>query len=151
MPPIEKSDIPLARRRPLTYAANFEPSGWKAAVPSPETTTQATTSQYEGATQASAIPIPPAATPAGISQIAPCRSDQRPKSGWTIDAEIADAEHQHGGERVREVELVVEERDHHRQRAAREVHRAWPLESAAIARPSIRSLTRPAYTAGGVG
>jgi hypothetical protein len=28
LPPIEKSDMPLARRRPLAYAANFEPSGW---------------------------------------------------------------------------------------------------------------------------
>jgi hypothetical protein len=28
LPPIEKSDMPLARRAPLTYAAYFEPSGW---------------------------------------------------------------------------------------------------------------------------
>ena len=37
LPPIEKSDIPLARRSPLANAANFDPSGWYAAVPSPDT------------------------------------------------------------------------------------------------------------------
>ena len=44
-PPSEKSAIPLARRFPLTNAANFEPSGWYAATPTPETTTSAATSQ----------------------------------------------------------------------------------------------------------
>ena len=28
LPPTEKSDMPLARRLPLTKLANFEPSGW---------------------------------------------------------------------------------------------------------------------------
>ena len=28
LPPIENSDIPLARRSPLANAANFDPSGW---------------------------------------------------------------------------------------------------------------------------
>ena len=28
LPPTEKSDMPLARRSPLTKLANFEPSGW---------------------------------------------------------------------------------------------------------------------------
>jgi len=28
LPPTEKSDIPLARRFPLTKLANFDPSGW---------------------------------------------------------------------------------------------------------------------------
>ena len=42
---MEKSDMPLARLAPLAYAANFEPSGWYAAVPSPDTTTKRTTHQ----------------------------------------------------------------------------------------------------------
>ena len=137
--------MPLARRRPLTYAANFDPSGWKAAVPSPETITHATTSPYEGATPASAIPMPPAATPAGISQIAPCRSDQRPKSGWTTDPEIA--------AQSTSTAASVYERSNSSWRYGIITYSAppakstaqWPLESAAIARPSIRSLTRPAY------
>ena len=28
LPPMLKYDIPLARFRPLAYAANFAPSGW---------------------------------------------------------------------------------------------------------------------------
>ena len=44
LPPMLKYDIPLARFCPLTYAANFEPSGWKAATPTPETTTSPKTS-----------------------------------------------------------------------------------------------------------
>src|SRR5919199_1219866 len=91
LPPIEKSDIALARRRPPTKAANFEPSGWNAATPRPETTTNRSTSGYEGETAASPIPIPANATPPGSSQIAPRRSDHSPKSGWTIDDDTADA------------------------------------------------------------
>ena len=37
------------------------------------------------------MPTPASNTPAGNSQIAPRRSDQRPNSGWTIDDEIAEA------------------------------------------------------------
>ncbi len=44
LPPMLKYDIPLARFCPLMYAANFEPSGWNAATPIPETTTSAKTS-----------------------------------------------------------------------------------------------------------
>ena len=91
MPPIENADIPLARRRPLTYAANFDPSGWNAAIPSPETTASATTSQYEGASAASAIPTPATTTPAGASQSAPRRSEKSPNSGCTTDEAAVDA------------------------------------------------------------
>ena len=94
-------------------------------MPSPETTTNRMTSQYARRdAAASAIPIPPIATPAGRSQIAPRRSDQSPNSGWTIDARERRREHQHGGERVGEVELVDEERQQRGQRAAGEVDRA---------------------------
>ena len=44
LPPTENTDMPLARWSPLAYAANFDPSGWNAAVPSPLTTTHRTTS-----------------------------------------------------------------------------------------------------------
>ena len=91
LPPIENAAIPLARRRPLAYAANFEPSGWNAATPSPETTTRHTTRPYEGASAASAIPIPATAAPAGASQSAPRRSEKSPKSGWITDDDAADA------------------------------------------------------------
>src|SRR3712207_3954074 len=90
-PPIEKSDMPLARLRPLTYAANFEPSGWYAATPRPDTTASRTTSQYDGASAASAIPTPASDTPSGRSQIAPRRSDHSPKSGWTSDDATSEA------------------------------------------------------------
>src|SRR5947208_16948463 len=85
LPPTEKSAIPLARLRPLAYAANFEPSGWYAAVPSPERATKSRTTPYVDDAAASAIPIPPRATPLGISQYAPRRSDQSPKKGCTIE------------------------------------------------------------------
>jgi enoyl-CoA hydratase/carnithine racemase len=45
LPPIENALIPLARLWPLAYAATFDPSGWYAATPSPETTTSANTTQ----------------------------------------------------------------------------------------------------------
>src|SRR5919204_13674 len=63
LPPIEKTDIPLARRRPLAYAANLEPSGWYAAVPRPERITNTSTAQYDGDAAARAIPMPASATP----------------------------------------------------------------------------------------
>ena len=44
LPPTEKSDMPLARRSPLTKLANLEPSGWYAATPTPETSTPSMTS-----------------------------------------------------------------------------------------------------------
>src|SRR4051794_5849293 len=91
LPPIENALMPLARFSPLAYAANFDPSGWYAATPRPETTTSRSTSQYEGATAARAIPIPATATPAGRSHGAPRRSDQRPKSGCTTDDDVAEA------------------------------------------------------------
>ena len=91
LPPIENALIPLARFFPLAYAANFEPSGWNAATPIPETTTSTTTSQYDGASAASAMPMPASATPLGSSQAAPRRSDQRPKIGWITDDEAVDA------------------------------------------------------------
>src|SRR5256885_667501 len=83
--------MPLARRRPLAYAANFEPSGWYAATPTPETRTSSSTSQYEGAAAASAIPIPATATPVGRSHSAPRRSDHAPNNGWISDEDAADA------------------------------------------------------------
>ena len=45
----------------------------------------------DGEAAASAIPIPATATPVGSSQIAPRRSDQAPKSGWTSDDEAVEA------------------------------------------------------------
>jgi hypothetical protein len=39
-----KYDIPLARFRPLAYAANFAPSGWYAAIPTPAAKNRATAS-----------------------------------------------------------------------------------------------------------
>src|SRR5579884_91437 len=91
LPPTENAAMPLARRRPLAYAANFEPSGWKAATPIPEQTTSAKTSQYDGASAASAIPAAATATPAGASQSAPRRSERKPKSGWITDDDAAEA------------------------------------------------------------
>src|SRR6266516_2227833 len=91
LPPIEKRLIPLARRLPLAKAANFEPSGWYAATPKPETTTRRRTSQYDGEAAATAIPIPATATPVGSSQSAPRRSDQAPKSGWISEEDAAEA------------------------------------------------------------
>src|SRR5919204_6643287 len=91
LPPIEKTDIPLARRRPLAYAANFEPSGWYAATPMPETTTQTSTNPYAGEAAARPIPTPATATPDGRSQIAPRRSDQSPNSGCITDDETVEA------------------------------------------------------------
>src|SRR5690242_11775910 len=91
LPPIENRLMPLARFWPLAYAANFEPSGWYAATPRPDTTTSTSTSQYDGAAAASAIPIPARATPAGSSQITPRRSDHAPKSGCTSDDAAVDA------------------------------------------------------------
>ena len=44
LPPMLKYDIPLARLAPLAYAANFAPSGWNAATPSPPKNTSTTTS-----------------------------------------------------------------------------------------------------------
>src|ERR687883_218812 len=90
-PRMEKSDVALPPRRPPAKAANFDPSGWYAAVPRPETTTNMSTTPYEGETDASAMPAPATATPRGSSQMAPRRSDQRPNTGWTTDDEIADA------------------------------------------------------------
>src|SRR5437867_8119107 len=87
LPPTEKSAIPLARLRPLAYAANFEPSGWYAAVPRPDRPTKRSTTPYVGDAAASAIPIPPRATPLGKSQNAPRRSDHSPKKGCTIELE----------------------------------------------------------------
>ena len=60
-------------------------------MPRPETTTSVSTSQYDGAAAASAIPTPATATPPGRSQLAPRRSDQSPKSGWTSDDAAAEA------------------------------------------------------------
>ena len=37
------------------------------------------------------MPTPATATPVGSSQIAPRRSDQRPKSGWMSDDEAVEA------------------------------------------------------------
>src|SRR5919201_506483 len=45
LPPIENHAMPLARLRPLTKPANFEPSGWLAALPTPESSTRRSTSQ----------------------------------------------------------------------------------------------------------
>ena len=59
--------MPLARRRPLTYAANFDPSGWNAAVPSPETITHAITSPVRGR-DARERPPDPACSDAGGDQ-----------------------------------------------------------------------------------
>ena len=91
LPPTENTDMPLARWSPLAYAANFDPSGWKAAVPSPLTTTHRTTSPYAGAAAASAMPTPATATPVESSQSAPRRSDQSPNSGWITELENVDA------------------------------------------------------------
>src|SRR5439155_244471 len=55
LPPTEKSAIPLARLRPLAYAANFEPSGWYAAVPRPDRPTKRSTTPYVGDAAAAAI------------------------------------------------------------------------------------------------
>ena len=60
-------------------------------MPSPLTTTQRTTSPYAGDADASAMPTPPTATPAGSSQIAPRRSDQSPNSGWITELDSDEA------------------------------------------------------------
>src|SRR5262249_25317725 len=91
LPPIENALIPLARFSPLVYAANFEPSGWNAATPRPETATSRTTSQYAGIADARPMPTPATATPAGSSQGAPRRSDHRPNSGGTSDDDAVEA------------------------------------------------------------
>src|ERR671935_3123355 len=136
LPPIEKRLIPLARRRPLAYAANFDPSGWYAATPRPDATTSDRTSQYEGAAAASAIPRPATATPLGSSQSAPRRSDHAPKTGWTSDDDAA--------EPSTSMAASVYERPKRSTRngssagsapLAKSVAR-WPAESAAIARLS---------------
>src|SRR5436305_134500 len=91
LPPIENALIPLARFSPLVYAANFDPSGWNAATPRPETTTSTTTSQYDGIAAAMPIPTPARATPAGRSQSAPRRSDHSPNRGCTSDDDAVEA------------------------------------------------------------
>ena len=92
LPPTENSDIPLARR-PAAHVRGelraFRVVGGRRRAP--RRRPAATTSQYAGDAAASAIPIPPIATPVGSSQIAPRRSDQSPNSGWIIETEIADA------------------------------------------------------------
>ena len=60
-------------------------------MPSPARTTQSATRPYDGEAAASPIPIPPRATPAGSSQIAPRRSDQSPNSGWMTELETDEA------------------------------------------------------------
>ena len=68
----------------------------------------------------------------------------RPEAEERLDDRPRDrrAEHQHRRERVREVELVVEVRDHHVQRAAREVHRAVTARERRH-RPAVDPLPHP--------
>ena len=85
LPPVAKNAIPLARRAPLAWPATFIASGWKAPTPSPEIPISTSSSAYFGETAESASPAPARNTPAGISQTAPRRSDQCPKTGCAID------------------------------------------------------------------
>src|SRR5689334_6945048 len=86
-----KYDMPLARLRPLAYAAYFAPSGWKAATPRPPASTSTSTSGYHGDTAASPTPTAASTVPPGISQSAPRRSDQSPNNGWTSDDDTVEA------------------------------------------------------------
>src|SRR5919199_4580801 len=142
LPPIENHDIPVARLRPLAYAANFDPSGWNAATPTPDRSTQRTTSQYDGDAAASAIPTPASATPPGISHIAPRRSDHSPNSGWISDDDACDAS--------TTTPTSVYERENLSRRNGSSAGRApfaksvarWPLDRSPIARRSISARTR---------
>ena len=94
-------------------------------MPSPETTTNSDDQPVRAARRAaSAIPIPPIATPAGSSQIAPRRSDQSPNSGWTIEAESVDARISTAASVYERSNSSYEEREQRGQRAAGEVDRA---------------------------
>jgi hypothetical protein len=70
--------------------ANFAPSGWNAATPTPLTTTASAVSPYDGAGPASAIPTPAMRSPAGMNHGRATRSDNSPKSGWMIDEPIVE-------------------------------------------------------------
>src|SRR5581483_11098926 len=80
--------MPDAGRRPLANAANFAPSGWKAATPRPVRKTNTSTSPYTWVSAASAVPAPARPTPAGSSQMAPRRSETSPNSGCTREEAI---------------------------------------------------------------
>ncbi len=91
LPPMLKSDIPLARLRPLANTANFAPSGWKAAMPMPERNTsseqQAVARRDRGETEAD----PAERDPRGQQPERPRRSDQSPNSGCMRDDETSTA------------------------------------------------------------
>ena len=85
--------MPLARLRPLANAANFAPSGWYAAMPIPGREERATTTSgvRRGDGGEARCRCRASAKPPGRSHIAPRRSDQSPKSGWTSDEETSAA------------------------------------------------------------
>src|SRR5919109_4446232 len=94
------------------------------------------------------MPMPATATPAGSSQIAPRRSEQRPKNGWMTDEETADAS--------MIAAASVYERSKRSTKNGSSAGRApfaksvarWPLASAAIARLSISARTSASLAAG---
>ena len=57
-PPTENMDIPVARFTDAMQAVALNPSGWKAAVPSPVNMTNATSHANPGEKGTSAIPTP---------------------------------------------------------------------------------------------
>ena len=136
--------MPLARWSPLAYAANFEPSGWKAATPEPA-------DDDEQERPASTRAPPPQGRcrsrrrrrRSGSSQSAPRRSDQSAE-------QRLDHRATRRSRRASSTAASVYERSKRstRRRAAapaarrwRSRSRRWPAESAAIARLSSSART----------
>ena len=84
-PPTEKSDIPVARLTEAMQAVALNPSGWKAAVPSPVNITKATSHAKPGENGTSAMPIPDTRHPRDKRTGNGFRSVAYPNSGWITE------------------------------------------------------------------